>query len=165
MLRAIFFSLTIVPAFAQFRGLSTTNDGSQLYFSSALQLNGSIGENSYAKIFRYDSSGLHFVAQADRVAVPNGYPRLSNPYNLSDSYISGNGSVTGYVGYADCAGFQLCVSGPGISQTTLQYPGALFPTIIRSAWGCRACTATTPLSPRSSKPTSSSPSGAGSMIE
>jgi uncharacterized protein (TIGR03437 family) len=126
---ALFLFLTF-PLFAQFSGLATTDDGSQLYFSTSLQLKGTTSENLYRKIFRYDSSGLHFVAQADRVAIANGYPRLTNPYNLVSGYISGNGSVVGYVGYADCAGFQLCASTPGMGQTTLQYSGALFPTTL-----------------------------------
>jgi uncharacterized protein (TIGR03437 family) len=130
MPRAIFLFLPIVPLFAQFRGLSTTNDGSQLYFSSSLQLAGAPQENSYGKIFRYDSAGLHFVAQVDRVAVTGAYPRLSNPYNLVSGYISGRGSVVGHVGAADCAGFDLCPSTPQMAQTTLQYPGTLFPTVL-----------------------------------
>jgi hypothetical protein len=97
----IFFSL--IPAMGQFSGLAATDDGSQLYFSSSLQLAGTTNENTYSKIFRDDSTGIHFVAQMARVATARGImlPN-SNPYNLTGAYVSGSGSVSGYVGTADC---------------------------------------------------------------
>ena len=119
--------------FGQFSGLATTDDGSQLYFSSSLQLIGSKNENPYSKIFRYDASGgsgvrdafrrsegggsFHLAAQVDKVANGAMTGILTNFYNLSNPYVSGDGSVTGYVGTADCVGICLPVDA---SQTTLQ---------------------------------------------
>src|SRR5271165_3363580 len=102
-MRAALIFLSLVPAMAQLSGLAVTDDGSQLYFSSSLQLAGTTNENTYSKIFRYDGTGIHFVAQMARVATAGGImlPN-SNPYNLTAAYVSGNGSVPGYVGTADC---------------------------------------------------------------
>jgi uncharacterized protein (TIGR03437 family) len=119
MPRALLFLLTTVSLFGQFYGLSTNNDGTQLYFSAPLQLSGTTNENPYSKIFRYDSAGLHFVAQMDPITLPNGSYVLTNAYNLVAGYISGNGNVTGYVGNAGCGPY----IAPGCSQTTLFYQG------------------------------------------
>jgi uncharacterized protein (TIGR03437 family) len=119
---------------AQFSGLAVTDDGSQLYFSSSLQLAGTTNENTYSKIFRYDGPGIHLVAQVARVGTAGGIMLPdSNPYNLTSAYVSGNGSVTGYVGTADCP------DGPcyfqGFQQTTLQFPGSFTPTVL--PYGCQ----------------------------
>jgi hypothetical protein len=132
MLRALLRFVTTFPL-PQFSRLATTDDGSQLYFSLSAQLRGTTNENEYRKIFRYDSSGLHFFAQKDRIAVAGGIMTpTSNPYSLTSAYVSGNGSVVGYVGAADCPD-GLC-SYQGLLQTTLQFEGALFPTTL--PYGC-----------------------------
>lgn len=125
MPRAFFLFLSILPLFGQFSGLATTDDGSQLYFSSVLQLSGTSNENTYAKIFRYDASGIHFVAQVDKIAIAPGPGTPStNPYSLTSAYVSGTGSVFGYVGIADCfTGVPTCYYA-GLEQTTLQYEGS-----------------------------------------
>ena len=133
MLRALLLTTTF-PLLAQFSGLATTDDGSQLYFSSPLQLAGTTDENAYSKIFRYDGTGIHFVAQMARVATVGGIMLpTSNPYNLTAAYISGNGSVPGYVGTADCP------DGPcyyqGLQQTTLQFAGSFTPYVL--PYGCQ----------------------------
>src|ERR1700730_10139791 len=129
---AIFLSFAI-PARAQFSGLATTDDGSQLYFSSSLQLSGTANENPYSKIFRYDATGIHFVAQTARIATAGGLNLpTSNPYNLTAAYVSGNGRVTGYVGTADC---QAPCYYQDLRQTTLQFPESFTPTVL--AYGCQ----------------------------
>lgn len=132
-MRASLVFLSVIPAMAQFSGLASTDDGSQLYFSSPLQLAGTTDENNYSKIFRYDSMGIHFVAQVARVATAGGYLlATSNPYNLTSAYVSGNGSVYGYVGTADCSGgcyYQ------GLQQTTLQFAGSFTPYVL--PYGCQ----------------------------
>ncbi len=133
-MRASLIFLSVIPAVAQFSGLASTDDGSQLYFSSPLQLAGTTNENTSSKIFRYDSTGIHFVAQMAKVATAGGYLLpTSNPYNLTSAYVSGNGSVFGYVGTADCP------SGPcyyqGVQQTTLQFSGSFSPYVL--PYGCQ----------------------------
>jgi hypothetical protein len=133
-MRASLVFLSLIPAMAQFSGLAVTDDGSQLYFSSPLQLAGTTDENTYSKIFRYDASGIHFVAQMARVATAGGIMLPdSNAYNLTAAYVSGNGSVPGYVGTADCP------DGPcyylGLQQTTLQFVGSFTPYVL--PYGCQ----------------------------
>jgi uncharacterized protein (TIGR03437 family) len=133
-MRASLVFLSLIPAMAQFSGLAVTDDGSQLYFSSSLQLAGTTDENTYSKIFRYDGTGIHFVAQMARVATAGGMMLPdSNPYNLTAAYVSGNGSVPGYVGTADCP------DGPcyyqGLQQTTLQFVGSFTPYVL--PYGCQ----------------------------
>jgi hypothetical protein len=133
MPRALFLRLTILLFFGpyvlgQFSGLATTDDGSQLYFSSSLQLKGTENENPYPKIFRYNGNErprvrdvgveyFHLAAQVDKVANGATSGVVSNFYNLNSAYVSGDGTVTGYIGFADCAGS--CFHGV-ISQTTVR---------------------------------------------
>ncbi|MGA3186386.1 MAG: hypothetical protein ABSF22_04685 [Bryobacteraceae bacterium] len=67
MPRALLIILATFPLPAQFSGLATTNDGTQLYFSSSLQLSGTTDENPYSKIFLYNASGFHLAAQVHRI--------------------------------------------------------------------------------------------------
>ena len=116
-----------IPALAQFSGLSTTTDGSQLYFSSPMQLTGSSDTNSN-KIFSYD--GMHFslyaaVARVASTAPPPvaGPAITSNYYSLISPFVSGNDAITGYVGFADCPECSADRVLP--AQTTFQFAGAL----------------------------------------
>ncbi len=103
--------------FGQFSGLAVTDDGSQLYFSSSLQLIGSKNEVIHTRRFfamltarpggpafenafrRSDGGGsFHLAAQVDKVATGAASGALTNFYSLSNPYVSGDGSVTGYVG-------------------------------------------------------------------
>lgn len=133
-MRVSLIYLSLIPAMAQFSGLAATDDGSQLYFSSSLQLAGTTNENTYSKIFRYDGTAIHFVAQMARVATAGGIGLpTSNAYNLTAAYVSGNGSVPGYVSTADCP------AGPcyyqGLQQTTLQFVGSFTPYVL--PYGCQ----------------------------
>jgi uncharacterized protein (TIGR03437 family) len=127
-MRASLIFLSLIPAMAQFSGLATTDDGSQLYFSTPLQLAGTTDENTYSKIFRYDGTGIHLVAQVARVATAGGIDLPdSNAYNLTSAYVSGNGTVTGYVGTADGGTYYVIQNK---QQTTLQYPGSFTPYVL-----------------------------------
>jgi uncharacterized protein (TIGR03437 family) len=126
-MRAALIFLAAIPALAQFSGLATTTDGSQLYFSSPMQLTGSADTSSYPKIFRYD--GAHFSLYATLAKVtstappPQAGPTItSNYYALAYPFVSGNGATTGYVGYADCTGCSYDRVLP--AQTTFQFAGA-----------------------------------------
>jgi uncharacterized protein (TIGR03437 family) len=121
--------LFAISAFAQFSNLVTTTDGSQLYFSSTLQLSGSSDTTSDPKIFWYDGTKIRLSAHLAKVSStpPNlkaGQVSIdSNYYSLQSPFTSGNGSVTGFVGYADCLGCTYARVLP--AQTTFQFAGAL----------------------------------------
>jgi hypothetical protein len=76
-------------ASAQFSGLSTTNDGSRVYFSSSLPQRDT-SQNFSSKIFMIDSAGLHLVAS---VPGPGDFysPVLSFPQ------VSGDGTLLSYL--------------------------------------------------------------------
>jgi uncharacterized protein (TIGR03437 family) len=120
-MRAALIFLAAIPALAQFSGLSTTTDGSQLYFSSPMQLTGSADTSSNAKIFRYDGTNFSLYAELSRVA-SNAPSITSNYYALTRPFVSGNGATTGYVGTADCTA---CSSDRVLAaQTTFEFAGA-----------------------------------------
>src|ERR1035438_7961102 len=78
-----------LPILAQFSGLATTTDGSQLYFSSTLRLRGST-ESDAPKIFRHGAS-FSLVREVLRDdSVPD---QLSNYYMLIEPQVSGDGKV------------------------------------------------------------------------
>jgi uncharacterized protein (TIGR03437 family) len=127
-MRALLIFLSIIPALAQFSALTTTTDGSRLYFSSTLQLAGSADVSSDPKIFRYDGTHFYLYAHLAKATftpppIPAGQAALdSNYYALQAPFVSGNGAVTGYVGYADCLGCTYARVLP--AQTTFQFAGA-----------------------------------------
>ena len=55
---------------AQFFGMATPGDGSRVYFATPSRVKAS-GQNSYGKIFQYDTNGLRLVAARDPVPLPN----------------------------------------------------------------------------------------------
>ena len=120
-MRAALIFLAAIPVLGQFYGLATTTDGSQLYFSSPLQLTGGADTSSYAKIFRYDGTNFYQYAQLARVA-STGPSITSNYYSLTSPFVSGNGATTGYAGFADCAA---CANDRVLpAQTTFEFAGA-----------------------------------------
>ncbi len=130
-MRCVLTFLFSIPALAQFSGLATTTDGSQLYFSSTMQLTGSADTSSNAKIFRYDGTNFYLYAALARVAStappPLAGPTISsNYYSLGSPFVSGDGATTGYVGYADCGDCSADRVLP--AQTTLAYAGT--PTVL-----------------------------------
>lgn len=131
-MRACAICVLAVPAMAQFYGLTTTDDGSQLYLSSTLQLAGSGDTLTSAKIFRYDGTKFTLFSELPRVVTNPAQPLATqyvvetNFYNLETPRVSGNGTTMGYVGYADCVG--ACFYNHVIAaQTTLQFTNALLP--------------------------------------
>src|SRR5690348_3363674 len=96
VLLAIFPGLLL----AQFRNLATTDDGSLLLFSSALQLQGTT-EFAWDKLFSIDASGLKLYEQRQEVGpAPGG--RLSNFYLMQDADLSGDGSVRALISGRVC---------------------------------------------------------------
>jgi len=136
-MRTVLFLSFAIPAMAQFSSLATTTDGSQLYFSSTLQLTGSTDTSSNGKIFRYD--GTHFYLYATLAKVVSTAPPplfgptvSSNYYNLGTPSISGNGATTGYVGSADCANCFYPYRELA-AQTTFEFAGALGELVLPGA--------------------------------
>src|ERR1022692_2629537 len=96
-----------LPILAQFSGLATTTDGSQLYFSSTLRLRGST-ESDAPKIFRHGAS-FSLVREVLRDdSVPD---QLSNYYMLIEPQVSGDGKVVAYTSTLECYASQSTVCG------------------------------------------------------
>jgi len=88
---------------AQFSGLTTTNDGSQLWFASPLRQRGT-DQFPWSKIFRIDASGVALVAQEAQI-----YPvPPTNPYVLDQPQISGDGTLLIYRGTLFCGEGSSC---------------------------------------------------------
>jgi uncharacterized protein (TIGR03437 family) len=103
-------------ALCQFSDLATNDDGSQLYFSSAMRLRGS-QENTYPKIFRYSNGTFELYRQMD--PLPSGRGAF---YRLGGASVSGDGTVVGYGGYAPCFGGSSCI-GVVESEGVIVRPG------------------------------------------
>ena len=94
---------------AQFSGLSTTQDGSRVYFASSLPRRGT-DQDSSSKIFMIDGAGPRFfghsvqlAASASEVSGVPGLPTLSGPQ------VSGDGTVLTYIYSFPCAGGSSCL--------------------------------------------------------
>ncbi len=94
----ILFLLAGLPMLAQFSGLATTTDGSQLYFSSTLRLRGSTESNA-PKIFRHGTT-FDLVKEVLRDdSVPD---NTSNFYELIEPQVSGDGKIVAYTSTPEC---------------------------------------------------------------
>ncbi len=93
-----------VSAYAQPSGLATTDNGSQIYFSTSQVLRGS-GEVMNPKIFRLDSNGLALVEQRAQDGVPN----FTNFFQLTSADVSGDGTVQVINADRPCNGGSACV--------------------------------------------------------
>ena len=87
-----------LPVLAQFSGLATTTDGSQLYFSSTLRLRGST-ESDAPKIFRHGATFDLVQGVLRDNSVPD---NLSNYYELIEPQVSGDGRVVAYTSTPEC---------------------------------------------------------------
>jgi uncharacterized protein (TIGR03437 family) len=110
-LRILTILLLACPPFllSQYSGLATTDDGSQLYFSSPLRLRGS-DEPVFPKIFRYTGQFELFRDTGSSASFPSlGYP--FDIFQLTDPDVSGDGSVVAYTSHLFCLFPTHCVSG------------------------------------------------------
>jgi uncharacterized protein (TIGR03437 family) len=95
--------LVAPAARAQFSGLTTTNDGSQLWFASPLPQRGT-DQFLWSKIFRIDTNGVTLVAQRMRSSpVPP-----TNAFVLDQPQASGDGSLLLYRGTLNCGCCSSC---------------------------------------------------------
>ncbi len=112
---------------AQFAEFAAPGDGSKLYFSSSLPLQGS-GETGQGRIFSVDASGVQTVA--DVPATPPS-PYFTSYYQLSRPELSRDGTVLIYTGRRNCIGSDsVCESNFGtVAQTicdrTAEWSGEL----------------------------------------
>ena len=99
---------TVQPAGAQaFQGLSTTGDGSVLYFSSPDRIAGS-GESLHSKIFRWDATnGFQLVAEVADTGTSVGCT-TANFYQLSSPQVSADGTVLAYTGSRPAVDARYC---------------------------------------------------------
>jgi uncharacterized protein (TIGR03437 family) len=81
-------------ACAQFTGLATTSDGSEVFFASTLKLKRT-NEPPWGKLFVADESGVRLVRSRDMVAPPPGTPpcNVGIPYAYLDAQVSGDGQI------------------------------------------------------------------------
>lgn len=88
---------------AQFSGLTTTTDGSTVWFSSPLRQRGT-NQYLWPKIFRIDSNGAALVAevQRDSPVVP------TNAFILTNPQVNGDGTELVYLGTLLCGEGSSC---------------------------------------------------------
>jgi len=107
MKRVLLLTLLLAAgAAAQFHGLSTTEDGSVLYFSSAARQRGS-QQYAWDKLFAVDGSGVRLVAQREQGEV-YGWT-VTNFYALQSPEVSADGSVLAFTGWRHCGGGSGCL--------------------------------------------------------
>ena len=136
LLLAALFAATAAAQFAEF---AVSGDGSKLYFSSSLPLQGS-NEPQQGRIFSVDAGGVHSVADVQAImppATPNPFPAgqtFTNYFQLSRPESSRDGTIVIYTGSRNCYGSSQCESGSvfqTLLQTTINLPGG----VVKDAFG------------------------------
>jgi uncharacterized protein (TIGR03437 family) len=96
-----------VAAGQAFQGLSTTDDGSVLYFSTPDRVVGS-SQSFHSKIFRWDAvNGFQLIADVADTGASYGCT-TANFYQLSSPQVSGDGTILAYTGSRPEAGGRFC---------------------------------------------------------
>jgi uncharacterized protein (TIGR03437 family) len=136
----LFAALTAIPACAQFRGLATPADGSQLYFSMRLRQKGS-SQPLWGKLFGAGPAGIALLESRERlvpdppppgIAVGLGMAQPTTPYDIRASDISSDGSVVAVAAWRGCvSGGSYCFKIENFFTTVsangkaVEYPGNL----------------------------------------
>ena len=109
------FVFCCVPLLAQFQNLVTTDDGSVVYFSSALRQRGS-EQFTHAKLFVLDAAGLRLYLQRpfERTTSPDATWPVSTYYSLESAAVDGSGSQVAVIARRDCFGGSGCLPAPKI---------------------------------------------------
>jgi len=102
---------------AQYLDLSTTADGSIVYFSTTLSRAGT-DDPTQGRIYSIDASGLSLV-ESRRREDPTGQPAVTNYYSLSAPEVSQDGRLLAIAGHRDCTSGRNCV-GVTTTQTTIR---------------------------------------------
>ena len=106
--------LAAATAQAQFSGLTTTNDGSQLFFASPLRQRGT-DQFLWSKIFGLTENGVRLVAEQARTSpVPP-----TNAYVLDQPQVTGDGTLLIYRGTLYCVAGSSCFLSEQHSSTLL----------------------------------------------
>ena len=111
---SLLIGLFCVSLQAQFNNLVTTDDGGTLLFQSTWRLAGT-NDTNLLKIFRWDAKGFGLV-----FSPPN--PGFAEPPYESAPFMSGDGTISGYIVYPGCTG-SACSS----TEPTLILNGAPVP--------------------------------------
>jgi hypothetical protein len=99
------FCLTSSCTNAQSLDMAVTDDGSQLFFSSALRFIGP-SESASDQIFQYANGGYTLIGKVPRrVTLSDG---SVFPFGLQEPNVSGDGAVLAYDGTATCFGGPSC---------------------------------------------------------
>jgi uncharacterized protein (TIGR03437 family) len=108
-------SAVVAPmARGQFSGLTTTNDGSEVWFASPLRLRGT-DQYLWSKIFRIDANGAVLAAE---VAQSSPVPP-TNAYVLTQPQVTGDGTLLIYLGTLYCVDGSSCFLSEQHSSTLL----------------------------------------------
>jgi len=108
-------SRVVLPAAAQFESLSTTGNGSVLFFTTRLSQTGT-DQPYHGKVFLVDSRGVRPLLVRERVEFPAGsiFPGAftTNFYDLVGVSIVGDISALAITGVRECSGLSggLCVA-------------------------------------------------------
>ncbi len=93
------------PGWAQFSQLSTTDNGTEVYFISPLVLKGGPA-GAETRLYRLGPDGLVLFAERGQPALPV----IGNSGGISGPRVSGDGTVIGYTVQNVCTGLEPCVS-------------------------------------------------------
>lgn len=102
---------------AQYLDLSTTADGSIVYFSTTLARAGT-DDPTQGRIYSIGADGLKVVEERRRED-PTGQPAVTNYYWLSAPEVSQDGRLLAITGHRDCTSGRNCV-GVTTTQTTIR---------------------------------------------
>jgi len=109
------------PAAAQFQGLTTTGNGSVLYFSSPIRPKGT-EQTFHSKIFRWDvAGGIQVFAEVQSEGQSDGCVTNSF-YQLQVPQVSDDGTVVAYTASRPGPGGRFCVP-VETNQGTIELPG------------------------------------------
>lgn len=122
------FVFCCAPLLAQFQNLVTNDDGSVLYFSSALRQRGS-EQPTHPKLFVLNAAGLRLYLQRpfERTTSPDATWPVSTYYSLESVALNASGSQVAVIARRDCFGGSGCLPTPKIRSEIgeLQYRGRM----------------------------------------
>src|SRR5688572_6231026 len=107
---AVLSIICCAPLAAQFDNLVTNDDGSVLYFSSTLRMNGTT-QLPHRKLFVIDSTGLRLFKQRvlERTTSPDATWPVSTYYSMEAVALSGDAQTVGTIARRDCYGGSGCL--------------------------------------------------------
>ena len=107
MRSCIILILLCSPVFSQFSDFATTDDGRELYFTTTLQLAGSLTSFPESRIYRIDGSGLALFSERGSLAAAGTF---SSGFGAGMPRVSSDGNTIGYVLNGICPSPDPCTS-------------------------------------------------------